>query len=85
MSFFEKYAVTFDAKNHLLHLPDISMQLRKKFTNNYLNSFVELQATQKTVIQLLQEVMVRGEDTYAPTNNAVEATPALDRKEALPV
>ena len=50
-----------------------------------LNSFIELQRTQNTVIQPLQQITVpvRSEATYATTNGAAEATPALDRMEAL--
>ena len=34
MSFFEKYSVTVDLKNHLVHPPDISMQIRRKSNND---------------------------------------------------
>ena len=85
MSFFENYSVTLDVKNHLVHLPDISMQVRKKSNNNCLNKFIELQTTEKTVIPPFHQVMVpvRGEATYAPTKDAVEATPAFEGKAAI--
>ena len=40
MSFFDEHAVTLDAKNDLVHMPDITMQARKKikqqvFEKNY--------------------------------------------------
>ena len=38
MSIFEKYAVTLGAKNHLVHLPVMSMHLQKKSNNKFLNS-----------------------------------------------
>ena len=61
------------------------MQVRKKLGNIYFNSFLEPQTTQKTVIPPLLQVMapVRSEATYAPTSGAVEAKPALDRKNGL--
>ena len=61
------------------------MQVRKKSDNKYLNIYIELQTTQKMVIPPFQQVMVpdRGETTYAPTNRAVEATPAFEKRDAL--
>ena len=87
VSFFEKYSVFIDVKNHLLHpwTLHILMQTRKKSNNEYSNSFMELQTTQQIVIAPFQQVMVlvRREATYAPTNGAVEATPQLQRGDAL--
>ena len=42
-SFFELHSVTLDLKNHFLHLPGISMQLRKISTNRYLKSFSKIE------------------------------------------
>ena len=85
MSFFEKYAVTLDKKNLLVHLSGISMQVRWKSDNKCSNSFIELQTTQKTVMQPFQQLMVpvKGEAPHALSDSAVEATPGFDRKEAL--
>ena len=42
MSVLEKYSVTIDVENHLVHLSDNSIQARKKSNNNYLNSFSKI-------------------------------------------
>ena len=46
---------------------------------------MELQTTQKMVILPFQQTMVPtlGEATYAPTNGAVKATPAFERRDTL--
>ena len=61
------------------------MQVRMKSDKKYLNIFIELQTTQKMVISPFQQVMVpdRGEAIYVPTNRAVEATPAFEKRDAL--
>ena len=81
---FQNYLVTIEVKKQLVHLPEISMQVRKNSKKN-MKSFVELQTTQKMVIPPFQELMVlvRGEATYAPTNGVVKATLAFERRDAL--
>ena len=61
------------------------MQVRKMSNEKYMNSFVELQTTQNMVLPIIQQVMVsiQGEVIYAPTNGAVEATPAFGRQDSL--
>ena len=54
MSFFEKYSLTLDANNHLFHVPDVSIQVRRKSNNVYLNNFIGLEATEKTAIRMFQ-------------------------------
>ena len=84
-SIFKNSLVTIDKKFHLIHLPDVSMQVRKKSNNKYLKSFEEKQTSQKMLIPPFQQLMVpvRCEATFAPTNGAVEATPAFERRDAL--
>ena len=86
-SLFENYSATIDIKSHLVHLPNISMQVRKKSDSYYLKSFIELQTTHKMVIPPFQQVLVpaRGEATYGTTNGGVEATSAFERRDALVV
>ena len=85
MSFFENYSVTNDVKNQLIHLPDFSVQKRKKSNEKNLNKIMKLRTTQKMVITSFQQVMipVRIEITYGPTNGAVKAPPAFERRDAL--
>ena len=73
-------------KNHLVYLPQTSMQVGKKSNNKYVYGFVKLRTGQKIVIPPFQQLMVsiRSEATYAPRNGAVEATAAFDKKYALP-
>ena len=85
LAFFEVLSVTIDVKNRLLQLPEISIQRGQKSKNKDLNSFIDLQMTQKMVKPPFQQLMLpaRCEATYAPTNGAVEATPAFERRDAL--
>ena len=80
ISIFEIYSVTIDVGNLLVHLPDISMQVRKKSVDKLMKSFTEVHTTQKMVVSLFQQVMV---PTYALTNGAVEATPAFEKRDAV--
>ena len=63
------------------------MQVCKKSNKKDLKNFAELQTTQKIVIPLFQQVTVpvRGEVLYGPTNSAVAAKPAFERRDGLPV
>ena len=61
------------------------MQVRKKPNDNYLNSFEDIPTTLKSAISPFQQVTLpfRGEATYAPTNGAVQANSAFERRDAL--
>ena len=58
MTFYEFHLVTIDVKNRLVHLPDISAQVRRKSGTKYLNNLLELQTTQKMMIPPFQQVML---------------------------
>ena len=50
MSFFKKYSVTLDLANNVVKFPDITLQLKPK-RGRYKMQMIEIQTTQKTVIQ----------------------------------
>ena len=54
MLIFERNSATLDVKNQLESLSDISIQVRKKSKNKYLNSLIDLQTTQKTLARRFQ-------------------------------
>ena len=66
-------------------LTQISKQVQKKLITKFLKSFKKLWAAKNTVIPPLQSLMTSARvfAIYAPTNGAVEATPVLERSEAL--
>ena len=61
------------------------MQVRKKSNTKYLNSFIQIQKTEKMVIPPFQKFMlpIRVEATYVLTNGAVEATTAFGKRDTL--
>ena len=85
MSFVESSSATINLKNLLVLLPVIAMQARTMSNNRYPNSFIELQTAQRSVITPLQQVMVPvgGQVNYAPTIGAMEASPVIERRDAL--
>ena len=52
MSFFEKYSVNLDIKNHLVHFPNhmMSMQVRQQKNNRLKNGLINLCSSTRPVI-----------------------------------
>ena len=85
MSFLTKYSVSVDVKNHTVHFPDISLQLKQKRTGKFKCSMVELRATQRVVLNPFQQVLVNVDTDrdLADSTGIVEATEAFQRKSAM--
>ena len=85
MSFLTKYSVSVDVKNHTIHFPDISLQLKQKHTGKFKCSMVELRATQRVVLNPFQQVLVNVDTDrdLADSTGIVEATEAFQRKSAM--
>ena len=61
MSFFEKYSVNLDIKNHLVHFPNhmMSMQVRQQKNNRFKTGLIDLCSSTRTVIPPLHQVMIQ--------------------------
>ena len=87
MSFFEKYSVTLDIKNHLVHFPNhmMSVQVRQQTNRKFKTGLIDLCSSQRTVIPPLHQVMIQvhSDADISRTTGTVEGTPAFMRKTCL--
>ena len=87
MSFFEKYSVNLDIKNHLAHFPNhmMSMQVRQQKNNKFKTGLINLCSSNRTVIPPLHQVMIQvhSDADISLTTGTVEGSPAFMRKTCL--
>ena len=87
MSFFEKYSVNLDIKNHLVHFPNhmMSMQVRQQKNNKLKTGLINLCSSYRTVIPPLHQVMIQvhSDADISLTTGTVEGSPAFMRKTCL--
>ena len=87
MSFFEKYSVKLDIKNHLVHIPNhmMSMQVRQQKNNKFKTGLIYLCSSAKTVIPPLQQVIIQvhSDADISLTTGTVEGSSAFMRKTCL--
>ena len=87
MSFFEKYSVNLDIKNHLVHFPNhmMSMQVRQQKNNKFKTGLINLCSSNRTVIPPLHQVMIQvhSDADITLTTGTVEGSPAFMRKTCL--
>ena len=87
MSFFEKYSVNLDIKNHLAFFPNhmMSMQVRQQKNNKFKTGLIKLCSSIKTVIPSLHQVMIQvhSDADISLTTGTVEGSPAFMRKTCL--
>ena len=87
MSFFEKYSVNLDIRNHLVHFPNhmMSMQVRQQKNNRFKTGLINLCSSNRTVIPPLHQVMIQvhSDGDITLTTGTVEGSPAFMRKTCL--
>ena len=87
MSFFEKYSVNLDIKNHLVHFPNhmMSMQVRQQKNNRFKTGLIDLCSSTRTVIPPLHQVMIQvhSDADISLTTGTVEGSPGFMRKTCL--
>ena len=87
MSFFEKYSVNLDIKNHLVHFPNhmMSMQVRQPKNNRFKTGLIDLCSSTRTVIPPLHQVMIQvhSDADISLTTGTVEGSPGFMRKTCL--
>ena len=84
MSFFEKYSVNLDIKNHLVHFPNhmMSMQVRQQTNKKFKTGLIDLYSSSRTTIPPHHQVLieVHSDVDISRTTGTVEGTPAFMRK-----
>ena len=87
LSFFEKYTVNLDIKNHLVQFPNhmISMQVRQQTNKKFKTGLIDLYSNSRTTILSHHKVLIEvHSDADIPrTTGTVEGTPAFMRKKCL--
>ena len=87
MSFFEKYSVNLDIKNHLVHFPNhmMSMQVRQQTNKKFKTGLIDLYSSSRTTIPPHHQVLieVHSDADISRTTGTVEGTPAFMRKTCL--
>ena len=87
MSFFEKYSVNLDIKNHLVHFPNhmMSMQVRQQTNKKFKTGLIDLYSSCRTIIPPRHQVLieVHSDADISRTTGTVEGTPAFMRKTCL--
>ena len=87
MSFFEKYSVNLDIKNHLVHFPNhmMSMQVRQQTNKKFETGLIDLYSSSRTTIPPHHQVLieVHSDADISRTTGTVEGTPAFMRKTCL--
>ena len=87
MSFFEKYSVNLDIKNHVVHFANhmMSMQVRQQKNNEFKTGLISLCSSTKTVIPPLHQVMIQvhSDADISLTTGTVKGSPAFMRKTCL--
>ena len=87
MSFFEKYSVNLDIKNHLVHFPNhlMSMQVRQQTNKKSKTGLIDWSSSSRTTIPPHHRVLieVHSDADVSCTTGTVEGTPAFMRKTCL--
>ena len=89
MSFFEKYSVNLDIKNHLVHFPNhmMSMQVRQQINKKVKTGLIDLYSSSRTTILPHHQVLieVHSDADISRTTGTVEGTrtPAFMRETCL--
>ena len=87
MSFFEKYSVNLDIKNHLVHFPNhmMSMQVRQQTNKKFKTVLIDMYSSSRTTIPPHHQVLieVHSDADISRTTGTVEGTPAFMRKTCL--
>ena len=70
----EEYLVTIDGINHLIHLPNIKMEIEQKNRNKYVKTLLECRTDRQNAILHVHLVMIPVVDDpiYAPTNDPLK-------------
>ena len=84
MSFFEKFSVILDIKNHLVHFPNhmMSMQVRQQTDKKFKTGLIDLYSSSRTTIPPHHQVLieVHSDADISRTTGTVEGTQAFMRK-----
>ena len=87
MSFFEKYSVNLDIKNHLVHFPNhmMSMQVKQQQNQKFKTGLIELYSCEKKVNPPHHQIMlpVHSASYLTQATGTIEGTPAFMRKTCL--
>ena len=87
MTFFEKYSVNLDIKNHLVNFPNhlMSMQVRQQTNKKFKTGLIGMYSNSRTTIPPHLQVLieVHSDADISRTIGTVEGTPAFMRKTCL--
>ena len=85
LSFFEKYSVNLDIKNHLVHFPNhmMSIQVSQQTKRKFKTGLHDLYSSCRTTIPPHHQVLIEVHSNKSHTTGTVEGTPAFMCKTCL--